>query len=262
MCEPETGKILGEENELGSVEDLKNCQEDREEIAIFQVAKELISAEDIRECHEDSQGISHFQLGNKMRSLRDLKDYQEGSGSISDCQEGRDEHLRLFESLMDSEMSSIQQQVLMKMGSIDLIVYRGSNGSIPYFQVGRDEQMGLYESLINSEMDLDQQMQLTEEKDQDNILMIGGIGVFLPFAQEEGDICVADVATIEGQLAKTLKEVLEQISEAAQGEAEEDDEHFEEWLNIFSQEAEKTATWEFAAEEKDVDNICFVDLWE
>jgi hypothetical protein len=33
-------------------------------------------------------------------------------------------------------------------------------------------------------------------------------------------------------------------------EAEEDDEHSEEWLNIFSQEAEKTATWEFAAEKK------------
>jgi hypothetical protein len=45
-------------------------------------------------------------------------------------------------------------------------------------------------------------------------------------------------------------------------EAEEDDEHSEEWLNIFSQEAEKTATWEFAAEEEEADNICFADLWE
>jgi hypothetical protein len=41
-------------------------------------------------------------------------------------------------------------------------------------------------------MDLDQHVQLTkEEEDQDNILMIGGIGVFLPFAQEEVEICVA-----------------------------------------------------------------------
>jgi hypothetical protein len=33
-------------------------------------------------------------------------------------------------------------------------------------------------------------------------------------------------------------------------EAEEDDEHSEEWLNIFSQETEKTATWEFAEKKK------------
>jgi hypothetical protein len=35
---------------------------------------------------------------------------------------GKDEHLRLFESLMDLEVSSIRQGVLMKMGSIDLII--------------------------------------------------------------------------------------------------------------------------------------------
>jgi hypothetical protein len=82
--EPETGKFLREENELGSVEDLKNCQEGREE-------------------------ISDCQVGNGLRSLWDLEDCQEGSGSISDCQVGRDEHSRLSESLMDSEVSSIQQ---------------------------------------------------------------------------------------------------------------------------------------------------------
>jgi hypothetical protein len=32
VCEPETGKFLGEENELGSVEDLKNCHEGKDEI--------------------------------------------------------------------------------------------------------------------------------------------------------------------------------------------------------------------------------------
>jgi hypothetical protein len=30
------------------------------------------------------------------------------------------------------------------------------------------------------------------EEDQDDLLMIGGIGVFLPCAQEEAEICVAD----------------------------------------------------------------------
>jgi hypothetical protein len=148
------------------------------------------------------------------------------------------------------------------MGSVDLIVCRGSSRSIPYCQVGRDENMGLSESLINSEMDLDQHMQLTEEEYQDNILMIGGIGVFLPFAQEEAEICVAGALTTEGEPAKTVKEGLEKISEAAQGEEEEDDDYSKEWLNIFSQEAKKTATWEFAAEEEEADNIFFVDLWE
>ena len=46
--------------------------------------------------------------------------------------------------------------------------------------------MRLSEGLINLEMSLDQHVQLTKEEEyQDNILMIGGIGVFLPLAQEE-----------------------------------------------------------------------------
>jgi hypothetical protein len=131
---------------------------------------------------------------------------------------GRDENSRLSESLMESEMSSIQQGLLMKMGLVDLIVYQESSGSIPYFKVDRDEQMRLSmglmnsevswnhleemteqmrlsEGLINSEMNLDQQMQLTEEEDLKDLLMIGGIGVFLPFSPGEAEVCVADCAT-------------------------------------------------------------------
>jgi hypothetical protein len=122
VCEPETGDILSEENELGSAEDLKNCQEGREEIPVFQEGNELRPLRDLMDCQEDIQGISHYQLGNEMRSLRDLEDCQEGSESISDCQVRRDEHSRLSESLMDLEASSIQQGVLMKMGSIDIII--------------------------------------------------------------------------------------------------------------------------------------------
>jgi hypothetical protein len=49
----------------------------------------------------------------------------------------------------------------------------------------------------------------------------------------------------------------------AEGADEEDDEHSEEWLNIFSQEAKNTATGEVAeTEEEEADNICFSDLWE
>jgi hypothetical protein len=51
-----------------------------------------------------------------------------------------------------------------------------------------------------------------------------------------------------------------QVSKATQ--EEKDDEHSEEWLNIFSQEAENTATWEFAEEEEEADNINLADLYE
>jgi hypothetical protein len=48
VCEPETGRGLDEENEMGSAEDLKNCQEGREEIPVFQVGNELRSLRDLR----------------------------------------------------------------------------------------------------------------------------------------------------------------------------------------------------------------------
>jgi hypothetical protein len=125
-------------------------------------------------------------------------------------------------------------------------------------------------------------VQLIEEEDMRGLLMIGGIEVFLPFARGEAEVCVADGATTtEEQSTETVKEELEQVFETAQEEpegenehfeeclnafiqeakeaiaskmtskeVEEEDEHSEEWLNIFSQEAEKTATGEFAAEEE------------
>jgi hypothetical protein len=85
VCEPETRDILGEENELGSTEDLKNCQEGREEIPVFQVGNKMRSLRDLMDYQEDSQGISHCQLGNEMRSLRDLTDCQEGSERFPVC---------------------------------------------------------------------------------------------------------------------------------------------------------------------------------
>jgi hypothetical protein len=133
------------------------------------------------------------------------------------------------------------------------------------------EQMRLSEGLINSDMDLDQRMQLTEEEDMRNLLMIGGFGIFLPFAQEEANVCVADDAATkeeQSQLTMTVREEeeLEQVFETAQAQAEldeEDDDHSEEWLNIFIQEDENTATGEVAkAEEEGEDKIFFVDLWE
>jgi hypothetical protein len=59
-CEPETGRgINDEEDELGSAEDLKHCQEGRDEIPYFHGDKELRSAEDVMDCQENSEGISH-----------------------------------------------------------------------------------------------------------------------------------------------------------------------------------------------------------
>jgi hypothetical protein len=66
VCKPETGRGLDdEEDELGSAEDLKHCQEGREEIPVFQEGNELRSLRDLTDCQEDSQGISHCQLGNE-----------------------------------------------------------------------------------------------------------------------------------------------------------------------------------------------------
>jgi hypothetical protein len=328
VCEPETGKGLDgddddwddEEDEMRSSEDLKSCHEDRaEEIPICHEGNELRSVEDLTDCHGDSQGISncqlgretemrsaedlkdcredsqetlHCQLGDERRSGEDLKDCQEGSGSILSCLEGRDEKLRLSESLLDSRESSIQQRVLMKMGSVDLMIYQGSSrGSIPYCQVGRDgqmnldqpeeltEQMRLSDSLINSEVNMDQQVQLTEDEDQYDILMIGGISIFLPFAPEEAENRMADVARSEEQSAVTVKQKLEQMAKTAQVDEEKnecseeqlnnfstEDEnnaigeiagaegksgHSEEWLSIYSRGAETNATWEVAEEEKE-----------
>jgi hypothetical protein len=95
---------------------------------------------------------------------------------------------------------------------------------------------------------MDQQMQLTEE-DQNDVLMIGGIEIFLPFAQEEAEGSVADDTTTAGeQSAMTVRkeEDLEQTLGAAQADLEKS-EHPEEGINAFNDEAKETATWEFAA---------------
>jgi hypothetical protein len=314
-CWPESGKSLDDDdddwNKLESVDGFKYCRLGRkEEIPVCQEDNELGSIEDLKDCREDSQGISNGQLGMDQRSRRGLEDCQEGSESIEDCQEGsgsvlsclvgKDEKLRLPESLMDSGKSSIQQGLLMKMGLVDLMVCKESrSGSIPYGQMGRDDlrnkiQPGELTEHISSQED--QQMKLTEEENQNDILMIGGIEIFLPFSQEEAENSVQNATTAgeQSQLMMTVKEEkeLEQAFETAQTDEEKNDcseeqlnkfsqqaervaafeltvkeieggnEHSEEWLDIFSISAEKTATWEVAeAEEEDTDSICLTDLW-
>jgi hypothetical protein len=82
------------------------------------------------------------------------------------------------------------------MGSVDSIDYQEGSREILIFQVGRDKKKRLSEGLTNSEVSLDHQMQLTEEENQENLLMIGGIQVFLPHSLGEAEICVVE-ATIE-----------------------------------------------------------------
>jgi hypothetical protein len=85
--------------------------------------------------------------------------------------------------------------------------------------------------------------------------MIGGIGVFLPLAQEEAEIYVAGAATVEEQSAETVKEELEQVFETTQAEAdEEENEHSEECLNIFSWEAEEAVALKLTAKEAGEDD--------
>jgi hypothetical protein len=64
---------------------------------------------------------------------------------------------------MDSEVSSIQQGVLMNMGSVDLMVFQEGNRDIPYFQMGRDEKMRLSVGLINLEVSWNHPEKLTEK---------------------------------------------------------------------------------------------------
>jgi hypothetical protein len=117
VCEPETGRNLIDEDELRSVEDLKDCQEGRIEVPNCQEGNEMRSLRDLIDCHEDSQGISHCQEGNESRSLRGLINCQEDSRKIPICQVGMGTEMRLCESLMNSEVSSYQQGMLVSRDS-------------------------------------------------------------------------------------------------------------------------------------------------
>jgi hypothetical protein len=130
VCEPETGRGLDDFEEM-NWDQLRISSTARRAEKKFQISRwaTVEITEDLTDCQEDSQGISHCQLGNERRSLWDLEDCQEGSGSILNCQVGRDENSRPSEGLMDSEVSSIQQGVLMKMGSVDLIVCQEGSGT-------------------------------------------------------------------------------------------------------------------------------------
>jgi hypothetical protein len=106
-----------------------------------------------------------------------------------------------------------------------------------------------------------QHKKLTKEKDQKDILIIGGIQIFLPGSPVEARVCVVDVAAKERQLAETIKEE-EEMEKTLMFTQEKGNEHSEEWLNIFSQEAEKetSAALKLIAGEEHGDKL--ITPWE
>jgi hypothetical protein len=139
ICEPEVGETLSDEEER-SVSGLINCQEGRDEFSNCQVGNEMRSLEDLIDCQEDSSGNSYCQEGNGMRLAEDLVNCQVGRAEIPYCQVGKGEQMRLSESLMNSGMSSGQQGVLMKMGSIDLINCQVGRSELSSCQVGNGKR--------------------------------------------------------------------------------------------------------------------------
>jgi hypothetical protein len=99
---------------------------------------------------------------------------------------------------------------------------------------------------------------VTEEEDQTNILIIGGVEIFLPSSQ--GKAITGVSYAIERQTVETVMEEKEQILKSVPTEGEE---HSIESLDIFSQEAkqEMTAALKSTAEEEAY-SIDFIYLCE
>jgi hypothetical protein len=77
------------------------------------------------------------------------------------------------------------------------------------------------------------------EKDQRNLLIIGGIQIFLPSSQDEAKEIVVGATTTERQPVVIVKE-MEQISEATQGKEEE---HIVEMLTPWEKGLEVLEDW-------------------
>jgi hypothetical protein len=229
ICEPEVGETLSDEEE-GSVSDLINCQEGRDEFSYCQVGNEMRSLEDLIDCQEDNNGNSYCQEGNDMRLAEDLINCQVGRSELSSCQVGNGK--RSTEGLtycQGGSGESLDCQVGNEMGSLDLIDCQVGNRKFPNCQVGRGKELRLSESLRDSGVSSGQQGVLIsedscgfadhvnedddklktctiQEEDQKSILMIGGIRVFLPDSPIEARACVADATTEGGQPTETVKE--------------------------------------------------------
>jgi hypothetical protein len=115
---------------------------------------------------------------------------------------------------------------------------------------------------MSSELSSYQQGQLTEKEDQRNLLMIGGIEIFLPHSPREAKTCVADTTTTKRQ--PTVNFVKKEGEKKLMFiPSEEGKENSEEWHHSFSQEAETkkiATTLKLTTEEEHADEV--LTPWE
>jgi hypothetical protein len=179
-----------------------------------------------------------------------------------------------------SGKSLIDFQVGNEKGSVDLINCQVGRGDIPDFQVGKGEEVSSAESSltdeeveekphsdgdsrrtvsrVNEDDDKLETFITVKEEDQRDVLIIGGVEIFLPSGRGEASTDVADATG--RQQEETVKEEKEHILMSVPIEGEE---HSAESLDIFSQEAEQEMTAALgSAAEEEADNIDFVGLCE
>jgi hypothetical protein len=97
IYEPEFGETLNDEEE-GSVSDLINCQEGRDEFLNCQVGNAIRSLEDLIDCQEENHVNSYFQVENSMILTEDRINFQVGRSELSSFQVGNGK--RSVEGLM------------------------------------------------------------------------------------------------------------------------------------------------------------------
>jgi hypothetical protein len=100
-----------------------------------------------------------------------------------------------------------------------------------------------------------------EEEDQRSVLIIGGIKIFLPRSQVEASVQVSGATGEIQPVEIVIEEEMDQILKSVQ--VEEEEEHSEKLLKIFSQEVEQEITAELKPTvEEETYNMDFVDLCE
>jgi hypothetical protein len=114
-CEPEAGRNLSDDEEERSSRDLIDCQVGRDGLSNCQVGNRKRSSEGLVYCQEGGAESSNCQEGTEMGST-DLIDCQvgRGRGETPYCQVGKGEQMRPCESLMNSEVSSYQQEEMIE----------------------------------------------------------------------------------------------------------------------------------------------------
>jgi hypothetical protein len=125
---------------------------------------------------------------------------------------------------------------------------------------GREVETVLKSHVMNSEVS--SEVIISRGADREgirNLLIIGGIEVFLPIAKLRPGKMLHDTTTTEGQPTMTVKEE-EEMGQTSEPDPAEEEEHSTEMLEIFSQEAEQGITTTPVAEEEHADKM--LTPWE